>query len=73
MPRSLIAWLSGLIVSRGISQVSAMILTTVSNVDDIGKSLIDKRILLSTRDPAFRRQGGRLPACVAPPTAAEVA
>jgi hypothetical protein len=29
--------------------------------------------LLSTRDPAFCRQGGRLPACVAPPTAAEVA
>src|SRR5215467_687166 len=35
IPRSLIAWLSGLIVSRGMSQVSAMILATVSNVEDI--------------------------------------
>src|SRR5262249_44646697 len=35
MPRSSIAWLSGLIVSRGMSHVSAMILATVSNVEDI--------------------------------------
>src|SRR5258708_850833 len=41
MPRSLIAWLSGLIVSRGMSHVSEMILATVSKVDDIIKSLID--------------------------------
>src|SRR5262245_66577896 len=40
MPRSLMAWLSGLIVSRGISQVSEMILATVSNVEGISKSLI---------------------------------
>src|ERR1700724_92656 len=39
MPRSLMAWLSGLIVSRGMSHVSAMMLATVSKVDDIGKSL----------------------------------
>ena len=41
MPRSSMAWLSGVIVSRGISQVSAMMLATVSNVEDIGKSLND--------------------------------
>jgi hypothetical protein len=34
------AWLSGLMVSRGMSHVSVMILTTVSNVDAIGKPLI---------------------------------
>src|SRR5690348_12851158 len=34
--RSSIAWLSGVIVSRGISQVSAMISATLSNVVDIG-------------------------------------
>src|SRR5579883_128819 len=49
MPRSLIAWLSGLIVSRGISHVSAMILATASKVDDIFKSLIRN---------AFRRPSG---------------
>ena len=42
MPRSSIAWLSGLIFSRGMSQVSEMMLATVSNVEDIGKSLNDK-------------------------------
>src|SRR5436309_4936539 len=35
MPRSLMAWLSGLIVSRGMSQVSEMMLATVSNVEEI--------------------------------------
>jgi hypothetical protein len=35
------AWLSGVIVSRGISHVSAMIFATVSNVEGIGKSLND--------------------------------
>src|SRR6185312_4566354 len=40
IPRSLIAWLSGVIESRGISQVSAIILAMVSNVEDIGNSLI---------------------------------
>ena len=35
MPKSLIEWLSGLIVSRGISQVSAMMLATVSKVEGI--------------------------------------
>src|SRR3984893_15534796 len=35
MPRSLIAWLSGLIVSRGMSHVSEMMLATVSKVEDI--------------------------------------
>src|SRR5262249_25601131 len=35
IPRSLMAWLSGLILSRGMSHVSAMILATVSKVDDI--------------------------------------
>src|SRR4051812_44174618 len=40
MPRSLMAWLSGLIDSRGISHVSAIILAMVSNVEDIGNSLI---------------------------------
>src|SRR5207344_2453813 len=34
MPRSLMAWLSGLIVSRGMSQVSEMMLATVSKVAD---------------------------------------
>src|ERR1700690_1176512 len=33
--RSLIAWLSGLIFSRGMSQVSAMISATLSKVDEI--------------------------------------
>src|SRR5215471_9101410 len=41
IPRSLMAWLSGLMESRGISQVSAMMLATVSNVEDIGNSLVD--------------------------------
>ena len=40
MPRSLMAWLSGLIVSRGMSHVSEMILATVSKVEGISKSLI---------------------------------
>src|SRR5215510_16007235 len=35
IPRSLMAWLSGLMVSRGMSHVSVMMLTTVSNVDAI--------------------------------------
>src|SRR5689334_15789814 len=35
------AWLSGLMESRGISQVSAIILAIVSNVEDIGNSLVD--------------------------------
>jgi hypothetical protein len=34
----LIAWLSGVMFPRGMSHVSAMMLATVSNVDDIGKS-----------------------------------
>jgi hypothetical protein len=34
------AWLSGWIVSRGMSQVSEMILATVSKVEGINKSLI---------------------------------
>src|SRR5271166_570662 len=39
MPRSLMAWLSGVIFSRGISQVSEMMPATVSKVDDdIGAS-----------------------------------
>src|SRR5262249_12956208 len=40
MPKSSIAWLSGVIVSRGMSHVSAMILATVSKVEDIDNSLI---------------------------------
>jgi len=39
MPRSLMAWLSGVIFSRSISQVSAMIPATVSNVDAIPQPL----------------------------------
>src|SRR5665213_2073856 len=39
MPRSLMAWLSGVMESRGMSQVSAIILAMVSNVEDIGNSL----------------------------------
>ena len=39
-PRSSIAWLSGLIVSRGMSQVSAIMLAICSNVEDIIKPLI---------------------------------
>ena len=34
MPRSLMAWLSGVILSRGMSQVSEMIPATVSKVDE---------------------------------------
>jgi hypothetical protein len=34
------AWLSGLMFSRGMSHVSEMIVATVSNVDDIWKPLI---------------------------------
>src|SRR6478672_8899777 len=41
MPRSLMAWLSGMMESRGISQVSAMILAMVSKVEDICNSLVD--------------------------------
>src|SRR5215475_2380022 len=41
IPRSLMAWLSGLMESRGMSQVSAIILAMVSNVEDIGNSLVD--------------------------------
>src|SRR5215467_4230785 len=43
IPRSLIAWLSGLIVSRGISQVTLMTLTTVSKAGDIGESVDGQR------------------------------
>src|SRR5215470_15808541 len=39
MPRSSMAWLSGLILSGSMSQVSAMMLATVSKVEGIGKSL----------------------------------
>ncbi len=39
MPRSSMAWLSGVMVSRGMSQVSAMMLATVSNVEDISTPL----------------------------------
>src|SRR5262249_31483687 len=42
IPRSSVAWLSGLMVSRGMSQVSAMILATVSKVDDIVRSPADE-------------------------------
>src|SRR5450631_4395288 len=66
MPRSLMAWLSGLMESRGISQVSAIILAMVSNVEDIDNSLIDMefrqcwgpaRLTTATApDPAFPRQ-----------------
>src|SRR5258708_16390837 len=49
MPRSLIAWLSGLMESRGMSQVSAMILAMVSNVEDIGNSLVDLGFCASGR------------------------
>ena len=69
MPRSLIAWLSGLIVSRGMSHVSAMILATVSNVDAIGKSLIDNAFRRSSL--AVWKTGWKPPR--APPSAAEVA
>src|SRR5579884_1918254 len=41
MPRSLMAWLSGVIESRGMSHVSAIILAMVSNVEDIVNSLIE--------------------------------
>src|SRR5262245_23454343 len=41
IPRSLMAWLSGLMESRGISQVSAIRLAMVSNVEDICNSLVD--------------------------------
>src|SRR5215468_5897058 len=59
MPRSLMAWLSGLIFSRGISHVSVMILATVSNVDDIGKSLID-RTFQERAEPVVSRLGSPL-------------
>src|SRR5215469_13149801 len=39
MPRSLMAWLVGVICSRGMSHVSAMIPATVSKVDDIDQPL----------------------------------
>src|SRR5689334_21043766 len=51
MPRSSIAWLSGWIFSRGMSHVSAMILATVSNVEDIINSL-ENRELRPTRRAA---------------------
>src|SRR5215510_2594767 len=41
IPRSFMAWLSGLMESRGISHVSAIILAMVSNVENIGNSLVD--------------------------------
>src|SRR5215216_3922144 len=52
MPRSSMAWLSGLMFSRGMSHVSAMMLATVSNVDDIGKSL---NCLVVRRDAGSRK------------------
>src|SRR5499427_8375510 len=58
MPRSLMAWLSGLIVSRGISQVSVMILTTVSKVDDIGESLDGQRGFDEHTEPAAISDAG---------------
>src|SRR5262249_51629360 len=66
IPRSLMAWLSGLMESRGISQVSAIILAIVSNVEDIGNSLVDlefwqvggqrARACATAPNPYFRRQ-----------------
>src|SRR5262249_29862543 len=56
MPRSSIAWLSGWIFSRGISHVSAMILATVSNVEDIINSL-ENRELRPTRRAARTSPG----------------
>ena len=35
MPRSSMAWLSGVMFSRGMSHVSAIILATVSKVEDM--------------------------------------
>src|SRR6185437_14709713 len=55
MPRSLMAWLSGVIESRGISQVSAIILAMVSNVEDIVNSLIEGKILAIARTRATPR------------------
>src|SRR5262249_1313840 len=60
MPRSLMAWLSGLIFSRGMSQVSEMILATVSKVEDISKSLIEQAF---RRRAAYVRLPVRAPPC----------
>src|SRR5262249_33883859 len=57
MPRSSIAWLSGWIFSRGMSQVSAMILATVSNVEDIINSLENRELRPPRR--AARTSPGR--------------
>src|SRR4029078_2229339 len=62
MPRSLIAWLSGVMVSRGISQVSAIMLATVSNVEGIGKSLNDNEFSALDDGAAERGQEGSAPA-----------
>src|SRR5215216_7169128 len=55
MPRSLIAWLSGLMVSRGISQVSEIIPAIVSNVEVIGNPLIDQVFWKLCRPGALTR------------------
>src|SRR5579875_2590803 len=61
MPRSLIAWLSGVILSRGMSQVSEMIPATVSNVGDVIKiSLGDGAAITSAARPS--QGAGRLAA-----------
>src|SRR5579864_2622796 len=72
--RSLMAWLSGLIFSRGMSQVSAMISATLSNVVDIRPALFhgkDRRRPvpahasptapgpLRTRAPRIAKDGGK--------------
>src|SRR5580704_12433795 len=66
MPRSLMAWLSGLIVSRGMSQVSAMMLATVSNVEDIANILANPCFPQACPDPQAclpRPVGSRLGDC----------
>src|SRR5579864_5861278 len=67
MPRSLMAWLSGVMVSRGISQVSAIILAKVSTVEDIGNSLINLEFWRSdgrdARSRALAPRHGHSPAC----------
>src|SRR5215469_13272339 len=57
MPRSLMAWLVGVICSRGMSHVSAMIPATVSKVDDIDQPLQQRAGTNTAADASQVRAG----------------
>src|SRR4051794_20581226 len=64
MPRSSMAWLCGVIFARSMSQVSEMMLATVSKVEDIGNPLKISLILVEAPDRAHPPAGAGHPSAV---------